>query len=41
VVSAIDYEHYIAKQLKPIADAILPFIGLEFDALASAQSVMF
>ncbi len=40
-VSEIDYEHYIAKQLKPIADAILPFIDLDFDALASAQAVLF
>jgi len=40
-VSEIDYEHYIAKQLKPIADAILPFIDQDFDALASAQAVLF
>lgn len=25
--SPIDYQHYIDKQLKPVADAILPFIG--------------
>jgi DNA polymerase-2 len=24
--AAIDYDHYISKQLQPIADAILPFV---------------
>ncbi|MBX2868251.1 MAG: DNA polymerase II [Acidiferrobacterales bacterium] len=41
ITSDIDYEHYIVKQLKPVADAILPFVGLEFDSLASAQAVLF
>ncbi len=31
--SPIDYQHYIDKQLKPIADAILPFIGTDFRAV--------
>ena len=33
----INYEHYIIKQLMPIADGILPFIGLSFDAIFDQQ----
>jgi DNA polymerase elongation subunit (family B) len=25
--SPIDYEHYLTRQLQPVADAILPFMG--------------
>ncbi|MPX90335.1 DNA polymerase II [Salinivibrio sp. VYel1] len=39
--SPIDYQHYIDKQLKPIADGILPFIGKEFDTLALPQLGLF
>ncbi len=39
--SKIDYDHYITKQLKPIADGVLPFIGLDFDALTSNQGELF
>ena len=39
--SAIDYEHYIEKQLQPIADAILPFIGLTFDDFSQSQFNLF
>lgn len=39
--SAIDYQHYIDKQLKPVADAILPFIGKQFDRLIAAQLGLF
>ena len=24
--SSVDYEHYVARQLQPVADAILPFV---------------
>ena len=37
----IDYTHYVDKQLKPVADGILPFIGRDFDSLASAQAQLF
>ncbi|MHA2938139.1 DNA polymerase II [Vibrio sp. RC27] len=37
----IDYDHYIEKQLKPVANAILPFIGLEFDNLIKPQLGLF
>jgi len=39
--SKIDYEHYVYKQLKPIADGILPLIGLDFDQLISPQPQLF
>jgi len=39
--SSIDYQHYIDKQIKPIADGVLPFIGLDFDALISNQGELF
>lgn len=37
----LDYEHYIERQIKPVADAILPFIGLDFDALIGGQGDFF
>ncbi|MEF1292113.1 DNA polymerase domain-containing protein, partial [Vibrio sp. M260118] len=39
--SAIDYQHYIDKQLKPVAEAILPFIGIEFSTLSEPQLGLF
>lgn len=39
--SPIDYQHYIDKQLKPVGDAILPFIGLDFDSLCAPQLGLF
>ena len=39
--SPIDYDHYIDRQLKPVADGILPFVGLQFDAVVSAQAELF
>jgi DNA polymerase-2 len=30
---ALDYQHYVDKQLEPIADAVLRFLGLYFDDL--------
>ncbi|CAH1209892.1 MULTISPECIES: DNA polymerase II [Vibrio] len=39
--SPIDYQHYIDKQLKPIADAILPFIGTDFEQLSAPQMGLF
>ncbi len=34
----IDYDHYIEKQLKPIADSVLGFFGTSFDDLTSGTS---
>ena len=39
--SPIDYDHYIDKQLKPVADAILPFIGMQFNDLNAPQLGLF
>ncbi|MDV7102938.1 DNA polymerase II [Vibrio sp. TH_r3] len=39
--STIDYQHYINKQLRPVADAILPFIGLDFDSINAPQLGLF
>jgi DNA polymerase-2 len=41
LASAIDYQHYIDKQLLPIADAILPHIGLSFEQLNDQQLGLF
>ena len=39
--SPIDYGHYLARQLEPVADAILPFLGDSFARLTSPQHVLF
>jgi DNA polymerase-2 len=39
--SPIDYEHYLSKQLEPVADAILPFLGDSFARLTSPQGALF
>ena len=39
--SRIDYEHYLSKQLQPIADAILQPLGESFTALTSLQQGLF
>lgn len=36
-----DYQHYIDKQLKPVADSLLPLIDLDFDHIISAQIGLF
>ncbi|WP_232090259.1 DNA polymerase II [Billgrantia diversa] len=39
--SAIDYQHYISRQLQPVADAILPFRGDDFSSLIDRQLGLF
>ncbi|AWL13117.1 DNA-directed DNA polymerase [Saliniradius amylolyticus] len=39
--SAIDYEHYIERQIRPVADAVLPFIGEDFERITAAQLGLF
>lgn len=39
--SSIDYGHYLGKQLQPIADALLHPVGDSFQALTTAQRVLF
>lgn len=36
-----DYEHYIKKQLKPLADSVLVFFNLNFDEMLSGQKTLF
>ncbi|MBA1264638.1 DNA polymerase II [Stutzerimonas stutzeri] len=39
--AAIDYDHYVTRQLQPIADAILPFVNDSFSALIDDQLGLF
>ncbi|MBY4677286.1 DNA polymerase II [Marinobacterium arenosum] len=39
--SPIDYQHYIDKQLKPVADTILQFLDTDFDSLIEPQIGLF
>ncbi len=39
--AAIDYEHYLTRQLQPVAEAILPFVGDDFSALIDGQLDLF
>ena len=39
--SAIDYEHYLTRQLQPVADAILPLLRDDFTTLMSGQRQLF
>jgi len=39
--SKLDYDFYVEKQLKPIANDILPFIGKDFDSITSDQMGLF
>lgn len=39
--SKLDYDFYVEKQLKPIADDILPFIGKDFESIAGNQMGLF
>ncbi len=36
VTAPLDYEHYVEKQLRPIADAILVHVGMSFDEIAGS-----
>lgn len=37
----VDYEHYLTRQLQPVADAILPFLADDFAALTTRQQILF
>ncbi|MEG5263393.1 DNA polymerase II [Pseudomonas sp. JDS28PS106] len=39
--AAIDYDHYVTRQLQPLADAILPFVGDDFSTLIGGQMGLF
>ncbi|KRP59653.1 DNA polymerase II [Pseudomonas orientalis] len=37
----IDYDHYVTRQLQPVADAILPFVNDNFGTLVGGQMGLF
>lgn len=37
----LNYEHYIEKQIMPIADSILPLVGLTFSSIITEQMSLF
>jgi DNA polymerase-2 len=37
----IDYDHYVTRQLQPLADAILPFVNDDFSTLIGGQLGLF
>jgi DNA polymerase-2 len=39
--TGIDYEHYLTRQLQPVADAILPLLGDSFTKLTTGQQQLF
>ncbi|WP_162184583.1 DNA polymerase II [Pseudomonas fluorescens] len=39
--STINYDHYITRQLQPVADAILPFVDDDFSTLIGGQLGLF
>ncbi|AYC33080.1 DNA polymerase II [Pseudomonas cavernae] len=39
--TAIDYDHYVTRQLQPVADAILPFVHDDFTTLVDRQLGLF
>ena len=41
VSSGIDYDHYLTRQLQPVADAILPLLGDDFTKLTTGQRQLF
>ncbi len=41
LTAPIDYQFYIDRQIEPVADAILPFVGLTFQQIVDAQMGLF
>ncbi len=37
----LDYEHYIEAQLRPVADAIIEWIDLDFEDIITGQQDLF
>jgi DNA polymerase-2 len=37
----IDHGHYLEKQLAPVCDVVLPFLGTSFEAIAGSQRSLF
>lgn len=41
LTAAIDYEHYVERQIEPIVDGILHFLGRSFSEIAGSQMRLF
>ena len=41
ITARIDYQLYVDRQLEPVADGILPFIGLSFKDIVDQQMGLF
>jgi DNA polymerase-2 len=41
LLAPIDYDHYVSRQLEPVADAILPFVQDDFKSLVDGQMGLF
>lgn len=39
--SPVDYDHYLERQIRPVAEGILPFIEVDFESLISRQNSLF
>jgi DNA polymerase-2 len=39
--SPLDYAHYLDRQLAPVADTILHFVGTSFDQITNPQMELF
>ncbi len=39
--SALDYQHYLEKQVRPVAETIMQFLGEDFDDLTAPQFKLF
>ena len=40
-VTPLDYDHYVTRQLQPVAEGILPFVGDDFATLITGQLGLF
>jgi len=41
VASPLDYQHYLDKQLRPVCETIMQFLGEDFDELTAPQQSLF
>ena len=35
---SIDHEHYVQKQIRPVAEPVLDLLGLDFDTIVGDQT---
>jgi len=40
-LAPLDYQHYVDRQLEPVADGILGFVGTSFSTLVDKQITLF